>query len=761
MSDWKSRAIPVSPAEVSDWRSRAQAVHQDAPVHVEEPGMLEAAARGLEQGVTFGFGDELNALLESAKESALDNPQSPFWDRYRQHRDESRAAFHAAEEAYPVTSFAGNVAGALAPALLTGGGAVAAKAAAGGLKAAATEGALLGAGYGALSGLGESQADLTKGDIGGAAKDVAVGGAVGSALGAGMGAGIHQFGDTLVGAGVRAKDFLKGTGKYISQLEPVHEMTTAIGQGLKGRSLVGREAEKSLKRESGEIITDVEKLLSNEGFKSATTQQELLQKAGDMPMKDWYDSAMSALDKVADKYDNSSEIAKQLDLVRSEINDLTRGRVRDLKVPVTEQITPPDADQLDKLLSKVTDLNVQNEIKRTIAKEAEDRGVRMFEAGKVHVDTPNVTDTVEYLTKEGKLHQAQRIPVEPETGKPMPQMAIKADVLEAAQRNINEKFAAAGKPFEAKIFDTSEGPKVQIIDKSGLIPKPVGKPISLKELTDPIQTITKESVQTVPVQFPTAQGPDMTMSGEQAYRLKQALGELGSAAEGSPITRAPVKAAVNRILTSPAEGRGLSIYEKALELPEDFKPLKQYLESKILGLSDVNKRLEMLQKAREVMPSVGEMLNAESSNTSATAARLKVDEFLSQLPDEIRDSVAKQFKDISEARIVRNYISGKGLGHGAYELIGGTAKGAVYGAGNIAGYATSRLYNATPELFRQTAERMVKVGGEKAAELGRILGEAASKDHVGRNAIMFAIQQNPEYRKLLDEAAEPPAGGSP
>jgi hypothetical protein len=124
-----------------------------------EPGNVEAILRGLKQGVTFGFGDELTGLAESA-----------FSDKtYKQSRDEARANDAAAEEAHPVLYGGGELGGGLATTLATGG-------LAGGAAAGLRGAALAGAAYGA----GSSEADLTEGDIGGLARDTAIGASAGA-----------------------------------------------------------------------------------------------------------------------------------------------------------------------------------------------------------------------------------------------------------------------------------------------------------------------------------------------------------------------------------------------------------------------------------------------------------------------------------------------------------------------------------------------------------------------------------------------------
>ena len=140
------------------------------PEGPEEPGLIEAGLRGIKQGATLDFGDEIEAGLRSA-----------FSDRkYTEIRDEIRAKDRAAQEAHPWGFGLGQVLGGVATSAVTGGvGGAAAKLGAKGVVA------LAGA-EGALAGAGASEADLTKGDVGGVVKDAAVGGATGAALGYGL-----------------------------------------------------------------------------------------------------------------------------------------------------------------------------------------------------------------------------------------------------------------------------------------------------------------------------------------------------------------------------------------------------------------------------------------------------------------------------------------------------------------------------------------------------------------------------------------------
>ena len=139
---------------------------------------------GALQGATFGLGDEAAALLS-------DKP-------YAEARDENRRAFRDAQAMDPKSYAMGHIAGSAAmipatPSLAPAAG-----------KSLLSAGNLAkAAAAGGLTGLGESEADLTTGDLYGAAKDTATGArnAAGLALGLGLIAkGGRGIGEWAIGA---------------------------------------------------------------------------------------------------------------------------------------------------------------------------------------------------------------------------------------------------------------------------------------------------------------------------------------------------------------------------------------------------------------------------------------------------------------------------------------------------------------------------------------------------------------------------------
>lgn len=157
-----------------------------------EVSKTESAIRGGAQGLSFGFADELTGALESM---ITDKP-------YEKARDESRAAYAAAEEANPKTFMGSEIAGAVIPAVaatVASGGAAAPATGASVAKALAPSTIKGVAALGATQALGKSEADLTKGDVGEAMKDVTRGAAVGAVAG-GAGKALQMGAEALLPA---------------------------------------------------------------------------------------------------------------------------------------------------------------------------------------------------------------------------------------------------------------------------------------------------------------------------------------------------------------------------------------------------------------------------------------------------------------------------------------------------------------------------------------------------------------------------------
>jgi hypothetical protein len=165
-----------APAQAAGWDE-----FKPAATGLPKPktGKGESAGRGAVQGLSLGFGDEgsaaIAALLPFTDREAAKG--DTIGERYRNARDFYRGQNARAQEDHPVIYGANEIGGAVAPMLLTGGGAAAARAPT--LLGRAGQAAVLGAKVGGVAGAGYSEAPT----LGGVAGDAAGGAATGAALG--------------------------------------------------------------------------------------------------------------------------------------------------------------------------------------------------------------------------------------------------------------------------------------------------------------------------------------------------------------------------------------------------------------------------------------------------------------------------------------------------------------------------------------------------------------------------------------------------
>lgn len=210
------------------------------PVLKSDMSKTESAVRGAVQGIPFigSYADEATGALESAAGSLGLVPDKT----YTQARDESRAAYHEAEDFNPKSFYSGLV-GASLPIDVA--------------KAVPVLGQAVGAVEGGAYGLGASEADLTEGDYSGAARDTAIGSAIGAVAPKVVGA---------VGSHVVAP-LVKGSGKLIGSV------------GEKAGPKVSRAADWLLEK-TGKVASDIpeeytEEYLKREGKVAARPFEEI------------------------------------------------------------------------------------------------------------------------------------------------------------------------------------------------------------------------------------------------------------------------------------------------------------------------------------------------------------------------------------------------------------------------------------------------------------------------------------------------------
>lgn len=187
----------------------------------------ESFGKGIQQGGTFGFADEIGALFGTLGAKS-GGDERDMKDVYEEIRNLLRAENKQAEEQNPYSSIAGNVVGSIPSALLVP--TAAAEGALGRVAQAAKAGGI----GGAIGAAGTSEANLAQGDVGDFAKDVAMGGA----LGVGLGAGGQGLGEGIGKTYNYAKESMQKLPLF-QDIKAVYDKTKA------GKELFGTVGEKA------------------------------------------------------------------------------------------------------------------------------------------------------------------------------------------------------------------------------------------------------------------------------------------------------------------------------------------------------------------------------------------------------------------------------------------------------------------------------------------------------------------------------------
>lgn len=260
---WAAFRVPDMKTDPwADFRPKAQAAEQPkAP----RPSALAASNTGLVQGITLGFGDELMAGLFTPIEMAIRASRGEDWSpgvAYSGALERERAGLHAAEEAHPVATGLGTLAGGvmggagLANAGLSAGARAAQ--AGGGLGRVALGSAADGAALGAATGFGSGE--------GGAGERVA---------GAGLGSGVGLVGGAvapyaIAGARAAARPLLA---PVLARMDPQSYADDALATVLRRSKMQPKDVEAALQaaHDDGQGVFTVADALGNPGQRMLST----------------------------------------------------------------------------------------------------------------------------------------------------------------------------------------------------------------------------------------------------------------------------------------------------------------------------------------------------------------------------------------------------------------------------------------------------------------------------------------------------------
>lgn len=287
-------------------------------LEASQPSEIDSAIRGAAQGASFGFADEVTGGVEALWEKAKGNPEE-FGRLYQKSRDESREKYKLAEQVNPASYLTGQVGGAIGTSFVPG-----------------LQGASIGklALQGAAQGLGSSEADLTKGEIGQAAIDTGLS----AGLGAGIGyaapkvmSGLSKIGSKVSGVldDIGESSIKNATGATGKQLQNFEE---GIGRKLynEGQVRFADTAENIAQRvtqSSDEAIQNIDeslKLLDNQGVSlNVDDIVKSIQDNIDVLQKD--PSKASIVKQLQNEIENTLNIGRKNPLSLSQAENIKRG----------------------------------------------------------------------------------------------------------------------------------------------------------------------------------------------------------------------------------------------------------------------------------------------------------------------------------------------------------------------------------------------------------------------------------------------------
>lgn len=284
-SSWKDTIIDESNSD--EWKSREP-----------EVSTLESLGRGALQSGTYGFSDEIGSGIVSAltTDPTLPNYLERLKMNYETAREDTRGANKTAEEANPNAYLTGELGAGVATGLMTGGAGAIANLGKVGLKQGWKQLGTQGLTQGAAAGLGSTEADLLKGEIGQASRD--------TAMGAGLGAGLGVALPTSLNAVGKATSTL---GKNIvNKSAGLQDILASYNLAKSGKSVVGKEALDAIESESMDTAEKIVKGLEKQSSTGSDMIGEVLSRN-----KEKNQDISKILKEAKDKINNSSTLLKE------------------------------------------------------------------------------------------------------------------------------------------------------------------------------------------------------------------------------------------------------------------------------------------------------------------------------------------------------------------------------------------------------------------------------------------------------------------
>jgi len=690
-----------------------------------EISQTESALRGAAQEATFGLAEELTGAAETGLEAlkgSVPLTQKDLLETYKRLRDESRAAYKAAEEANPASYLGGQIVGGIAPALATGGAAVAGKLAAGaatkaGIGQLMKEGAKSGLKYGAAQGVGKSEAEITEGEVGQLAKDIAAESVVG-----GLAGGVMPLAAPAIkGVAKVAGKAPQAVGSLIKKLPGYDKAAASYEWGTLGKGLTIEDIDPEMSKLGKTILKDVSDAKGSVNIKKA---KEVFEQAGIVV------DTEQALQQVISDVEN---IAKSDFLKASKANEI---------IPLLKQLAGKDAkaqklvDQLEKKIVKES-IKSSTKAEQAIIKGEKKLFDQALKSGEDIESITNLKRSFEDIaeiptdTSQGTIGgikaQLKRTGIDLETGE---------DVVEDVTRLITSDITPYQPTKPTLTIDPTTGRAIAVSKDLGtgkvdalvgeILDNPAFTPdqVPLNEIDNLISTINNFT------------GIAKTQGGSAdpaVRRLQGFAGELrklqNEAMEQSGLGTGVIEG--RKKLSSILEA------EKLLDIDQPYSAIKSIDEAQKATQLAEQFGYEKGFKGREERRLVEDLLQGEIQPQTLKEADLlrQVNAIVGRTGDRVSGDT------ISKSSLFQQIVT---------ELpnMAGQGKAAIDQSMRKIGSAIS---NATPVEIQDMATLLKNSSNKSAQTFAPMVQQAIGADGKVRKSALFALYQQPAFREVVKQ----------
>lgn len=725
----------------------------DHPVEKKDVSRLESGLRGAAQGLSFGFSDEATGALEAAKDWLSKDPAG-FMENYRQHRDESRVNNKEAEAANPKTYMAGQFGGVIAPAVLSAGGSL-----------PASVGSL--AAEGAAQGLGSSEADLTQGDISGAARDFGIGSAIGGATG-------------VIGEKVLAPAISKGVPllkKGIESVAPSINKATDYLLKKAGNILTGvpeKYSSEYLKRGGNVVARPAEQIMDDLTGRFGEAESKYL-KAKDAvgSSKENVSYVENSLkDQLRDKkYDLQNKLSES----RDSLDNAYKGQVESLKShnlngmtgeidaalkDLKDTVNKGSSQAYDALAADPTAVYNLDAVKNSLKNEMQEltiNGTPVSDSAVSSLKSLNsLSDRISSLGSEINGTQVKKIlqqldkDLESVYGANVGTYAPEADAVKAKIRRMLDTDLKKSNPEYASIMgdvakdasllnlaSKSFGNEQATLSRLGSLASNKGKEIDAVLLKS-LGKRTGRDFETPVNEF--IKSRDIMGSPNSMQQLKQSLPEYGAYSDiETQLSQARDPSVLRNIQEDPSvlnAASGLAQDQGALATAED-----SYNILKNVAPGQVQSKMKSLTGARDYAP---------------TQVFEDIDRITGQpFSQEIKDRALLDSFNKNDMNGARKTLVGTAVGTAVGGPFGG-AIGAAAGAtaDKYGGKIFKKILDSKISLSDNLAD-IVQKAPQMLGKFAKPLQDAAARGGNSLAATNFVLQQtNPEYREMMLKSSE-------